>query len=1202
MTTMPSQVTGHPLSPWMDLPPSSSAINAVNQFSDCGNGSLVIDITPVEDDSDGETPPNNPLLETPTSDSIISEESTGRGPKSCVPHAERDVVRSSTEDCFVLDNSEKVRGQEKVGGQETMNDVIEIDPILEEGETAEETRAKDVNEATADDHRESRNPEKDVYVISMSDEPEVTVICPDSEDDAEKSPETDANSGNVVTPSIGQGTLNRVRKSNFYSVKRRYVNGESKGLCQDKPSQSTVQEANSFDVSTTDNMIQQTVGQDTQGERRQLESHVPPGGRDPSSVGAGGSVSEVEKTSDGASHPENRGGNESEKNLTENLDRTLISYLTDFPSRMRTHTSSVSAASVPNDGLNGSVRVNSTTTMPPVTHAHKVTSYAPPPQPSPVLGAAPPPERTNDVQLVGHTKKQKRRHSPTTSVIPVHVKEEKVDDSYDSARQPATKVQIVDVSGSQRPSTVRHYAPVASQGYVVRMPTGNTSGNPLRSGVATSSAGALPSGKFRTMPTYRFSQFRANPTPKNVPTLNNSPPSGTSSLAKFAKFVPLYPQNIPKPRGYQAPVAATTPNPQYLLSNAGRTTPSATPPNPQYLLNNAGRTIPSTMQPKMIAASAPCFIVVNRQTPGTPQIRVPATTYASPASVPTPSIRGRCETAPPMTNGKGARPLKVRPSNTNAALLTRKFVQLYKKSIRPKSVAPKFLPASLHISAPLKVRSCEGCGDEFITERGLTYHYERKSVVISFTCRCDKKAMLFYNMCSFARFYERHTSGDSSKQHSPYDSCVMAMLPPYLMPAEYRRMATADGSRREPADATPSTVDGPASSVAKTLSPVVSHDVPTIDQPSIKEFFDLLECRSVKCSECPVTYKRRKGLAAHMSAQRSSRKGEEFLRCTRCCVVLPNACSFRAHARIHDKIEPYVCPECGQTFRSSRDVFMTHVKKVCFHFSRIVRPRCPVCSATLSHPSAETMVAHLETTHSSSYHKCNSCTMAFPTEQSFHGHSLAQHSNGATSMPYLKCPICSEARKDRQSLVVHLGEHVKEPGFTQRCFFHCLVCPSSFTVRSDFIDHMRNTHPEETIAGQMCNICGTVCENGVALYGHTKAHHEDFLRRLVHEDINKTDEAPPDAGQAEAAAPIEAGRTATEIGTAKSLECDRCQTVLSDEEQFKRHVAKHRFLETKRAGAKLPETKAKKKRRKEERDDVADKTVQIKSEITDEVR
>lgn len=1199
---MPSQVTGHP-APWMDLPASTT--DAVNESSDCENDSLVIDITPVTE-SDGEV--LSELFKSSASDAVIGQENTGHELKSCLMHADKDIARlSSAEGCSRLDHGEKA-----------MSNVVEIDPTVEGG-MAQETLSKGVKEATVD-RRQHLMTGKDFDCHDLpatSEVCKVTMICPDSEDedDVDSHRKTTENSGSDIEPSSDQGLLNREPKSSSEATTQRNTDGSRPlGPLQEKPNQSEsiIREGNSFSSEVSqvapENTVQHFIGQDLQGEQR-FESCGQPEVPGLSNIQATSGHIATGGTINCASQVENRGVHRARNNLAETLDRTLISYLTDFPSRMRTlgtdPTPQTISASVPQQwhtssaSTNDTARLNSTATTSSFTLAHKVTNASlGTPQPGLILGsliprAALPSESTSDIQMVSEMKQQKRKHSPS-SVIPVHVKEEKVDDCYEVTPQPATKVQVVDISGGQRPITSRRQDPFT--GSVVLMPAGNLGNclNSLQSVVTSSAASALPSGRLRTMPTYRFSHFRTS-SPKNIPTSSSGFVNSSSSLARF---VSLYSQSTARQQGSHLPIPAA-------------------PVNPQYLFSKVRRAMPAAIQPKTVATTAqsPCFILVNRPNSSTSQVTVAATTntnYVIPASVPPPSLRAKGEVAS-VSNGKSGRPLKVRPSNTNAALLTRKFEQLYKKSILPKLVSPKLMPSSLHVSAPLKMLACEGCGDEFITERGLNDHYARKSVVISFTCRCDKKVMLFYNMCSFARFYDRHKGSNSNlhsfKYHSSYDSCVMAMLPPYLMPPEYHRLTVADESRRKPAEVsvatTSSTANGPAPSSAKTPSQLSAVTTvvkqPDLPVPLIKEFFNALESRNVNCSECPAVYKRRKGLAAHMSSQRSSVKGIELLRCNKCCMVLPNACSFRAHSRIHDKIEPYVCPECGQTFQTSRDVFMKHIKKACLHFSRFQSRQCPVCSATLS-LSAETMIAHLEIAHAAPYHKCDSCTMAFPTEKSFHSHSQAQHNQAAMSMAFWKCPICNATKKKPQSLAEHLGQHVKEEGFAPRCFFRCLFCLTSFAARPDFIEHMRNTHPGETIVGQMCNICGTVCENGVALYGHTNAEHEDFLKQLLRADTNKT---PSDAKQIEhhvasaEAKPI-AAREA-EVGTQKSLECDRCQMVLSDDEQFKRHVAKHRFLEAKRAGAKLSEAKPKKKQRREE-NDIADNNVQIKSEqITDEV-
>lgn len=56
--------------------------------------------------------------------------------------------------------------------------------------------------------------------------------------------------------------------------------------------------------------------------------------------------------------------------------------------------------------------------------------------------------------------------------------------------------------------------------------------------------------------------------------------------------------------------------------------------------------------------------------------------------------------------------------------------------------------------------------------------------------------------------------------------------------------------------------------------------------------------------------------------------------CMQCSppMLLGNSCSAAAHRRLHQKLTPLVCPECGLVFRPHN--VNTHVQQACLHYTR----------------------------------------------------------------------------------------------------------------------------------------------------------------------------------------------------------------------------------------------------------------------------
>ena len=57
---------------------------------------------------------------------------------------------------------------------------------------------------------------------------------------------------------------------------------------------------------------------------------------------------------------------------------------------------------------------------------------------------------------------------------------------------------------------------------------------------------------------------------------------------------------------------------------------------------------------------------------------------------------------------------------------------------------------------------------------------------------------------------------------------------------------------------------------------------------------------------------------------------------------LPTKCSWSAHNKIHQRMSPYICPECGTQFYTF-DYFKRHVLQTCYHNRKTMMNVCPYC-------------------------------------------------------------------------------------------------------------------------------------------------------------------------------------------------------------------------------------------------------------------
>ena len=141
-------------------------------------------------------------------------------------------------------------------------------------------------------------------------------------------------------------------------------------------------------------------------------------------------------------------------------------------------------------------------------------------------------------------------------------------------------------------------------------------------------------------------------------------------------------------------------------------------------------------------------------------------------------------------------------------------------------------------------------------------------------------------------------------------------------------------------------------------------------------------------------------------------------------------------------------------------------------------------------------------------------------------------------LPYLKCSLCSKTGTPEQ-----LPDHARAAHASELLQSNtCEVCLEVFAKRSDLYKHLLKAHPA---------FCGAV----VRSYNGTQTKHMEPLQ-VINVAITKASDSvePPSVVKSVAK-------------TAKILECSRCQMRFEKEDLFKRHQAKHKFLEGKKKKA-----------------------------------
>ncbi|CAG5109974.1 Oidioi.mRNA.OKI2018_I69.chr2.g4436.t3.cds [Oikopleura dioica] len=356
----------------------------------------------------------------------------------------------------------------------------------------------------------------------------------------------------------------------------------------------------------------------------------------------------------------------------------------------------------------------------------------------------------------------------------------------------------------------------------------------------------------------------------------------------------------------------------------------------------------------------------------------------------------------PVKEDKPMEPIQIEDEKPQPDKENQEFSSLiYSSAPIPRRVLPK-PPARLHLDDLMKnTFKCEECNDEFLFEKSLKHHYDRESILIHIHCIVCNLQQVFKNKCQLLRHAREHSLNGKP----------MKFVRPKIMPLTMSMCQNI-----------------------KTTAP------------------DKNTKYAKSCSECSKRFATRIGLQEHMSEKIDETE------CDVCHTVLPNMCAYQAHCRIHNDMggNTFVCPECGENFKSDELEFRKHIKLHCAHTSKIRGFRCPTSRKVFSR--AEHLRAHWQNHCLIKFHKCSVCPIAFRGQKSIRNHQQEKHPK--TNMLYksiFQCPLCDTLFEDRESPNVskHLMEHTKNHTYT---VYHCLVCPEVFEHSSELMEHLLADH------------------------------------------------------------------------------------------------------------------------------------------------
>ena len=379
-------------------------------------------------------------------------------------------------------------------------------------------------------------------------------------------------------------------------------------------------------------------------------------------------------------------------------------------------------------------------------------------------------------------------------------------------------------------------------------------------------------------------------------------------------------------------------------------------------------------------------------------------------------------------------------------------------------------------ASDLEMLSCPGCQDRFFIPTTFFQHIHRKSVNINYECKACEQVLVFQNKCSLKIHILSHLEVDEKNKVSTDMLCVMS-----LNDSDIQMNSDVRNIRNE---------------LRNSMKDIFSHE----------EFKD-------RCMECHEIIKK-SDMASHFTTVTGS--VDLSLKCENCDKLCPTKCSLFAHKKIHKKLSPYVCPECGIFFYTWA-YFKSHVKDVCMHENRILMWLCPSCPEIekFAGRKSET-IQHIAEVHVKKYCKCDLCPSAFPDQQKLSDHISFKHKD----------------KKSEDHFVRHLYKR-KLKGKTML-----------FSSKKALLDHLESTVVMETYFAFNCHNCNSHFPTSSDLLIHKKSCNQGTHISVLFQEET-----------------VEESKLDEILDNLKQIQDDsQCSSCLKYNENFQKHVEKHQRI------------------------------------------
>ncbi|XP_063437223.1 uncharacterized protein LOC134718551 [Mytilus trossulus] len=234
-----------------------------------------------------------------------------------------------------------------------------------------------------------------------------------------------------------------------------------------------------------------------------------------------------------------------------------------------------------------------------------------------------------------------------------------------------------------------------------------------------------------------------------------------------------------------------------------------------------------------------------------------------------------------------------------------------------------------------------------------------------------------------------------------------------------------------------------------------------------------------KCSTCGKGFKQNSTMRTHEDIhnpehlrKRKSKKGVRDHHCEVCKRSFSSKVTLLNHSRLHTG-DLFTCEVCNREFTYLKQ-YVIHKRK---HTGEIT-DKCHICGRGFI--CAGYLRKHLKMHAGTRKWKCEVCDKKFTQSGALKKH-MQTHTG---EMPWA-CTFCDRRFACNDSLLQHEKQH---KGIVEK-FFHCSLCPKTFTRASGKLIHMKTVH--ERLRPFKCDICTKTFSNRGNLQKHLMVHNNE---------------------------------------------------------------------------------------------------------------